>query len=1099
MKKTFLSLAILSHFISFSQQEYLQYRSKNNPFYWKNRKPHAAYWQQDVHYNIYATLNDTTDIITGKEEIIYWNNSPDQLKELFFHLYNNAQCKDSYLSDLYKNNHIPLKYGKYREKNLGTQVLQIKIKRKYSSHCDSVIQVNLSDNNAMKETISVVCDTIYSEKEITNYEIDGTILRVPLDVPLKPNDSLQIEIHFKTYFDKEAIRNRMKMFESFGYKHYDIVHWYPRLAVYDHKMKWDTQQHLDHEFYGDFGSYYVELSLPEHYILDGTGIMINENEVLPKDLRQKLDLSNFKNKPFNSPPSEIIKPSGKYKTWKFSAINVHDVAYTADPTYRIDEKIYNGIRCIALVQEPHAAGWLNATDYMTKIIATNSKNIGPYHYPKMICADAQDGMEYPMLTLDGGFDPFYRTLLIHEMTHNWFFGMVGSNETYRAFLDEGFTQFYTADTYQQIDGPFSFNHLPQNKYEKISFEPLKEMDASVYNPYYSYVVIQQLDMPLNTHSDDFNGGTRHGGGYSLVYFKTATMLKNLEYVLGRKLFDEAMQYYFNKWKFAHPYPEDFKEAIIEYTKIDLNWFFDQWLETTKTIDYKISKVKKIDDGIYKITFKRKGEMQMPIDFTIIDKNDSAHHFHIPNTWFVKPTQAQVLNRWIGWGPKLKPSYTTTVNIGPSNKIKQVIIDPSYRLADVDWTNNIYPFSTDINFDWKVYKPINWKSYDLKLFPALWYNGYDGIKIGINLTGDYLKYKHIIDVCFYFNTGLAQNYLDSSISKNSFYPFSLLFNYKTRLNFLGKETYLFTDIRHIDGLKLASLGFEKFFNNKQTRIYLYYKGMIRDQHRDSIYLLNPSLWRIKAFNGAFHTGIEHTYTRPSFTGLFSLDIRASAFSMYYDFSYIRFQNIHRQKIGKFDLHTRIFGQFGVGNYIPGESALFVAGANPEEMMDNKFTRSMGIIPPDWAKLGPTTNHFSYGGGLNLRGYNGYLLPYVWNQNFIDYAFAGLSGASVNAELEFTRLFSFLKIKKLNNAMKLQPYLFGDIGVIDVGYSPSYMKASDIMADAGAGIALTIYKWGPITQVKPFTIRFDAPLFLNKLPFAEKDYFQFRWLISVNRAF
>lgn len=508
MKKTFLSLAILSHFISFSQQEYLQYRSKNNPLYWKNRKPHAAYWQQDVHYNIYATLDDTTDIITGKEEIIYWNNSPDQLKELFFHLYNNAQCKDSYLSDLYKNNHIPLKYGKYREKNLGTQVLQIKIKRKYSSHCDSVIQVNLSDNNTMKEMIYVVCDTIYSEKEITNYEIDGTILRVPLDVPLKPNDSLQIEIHFKTYFDKEAIRNRMKMFESFGYKHYDIVHWYPRLAVYDHKMKWDTQQHLDHEFYGDFGSYYVELRLPEHYILDGTGIMINENEVLPKDLRQKLDFSNFKNKPFNSPPSEIIKPSGKYKTWKFSAINVHDVAYTADPTYRIDEKIYNGIRCIALVQEPHAAGWLNATDYMTKIIATNSKNIGPYHYPKMICADAQDGMEYPMLTLDGGFDPFYRTLLIHEMTHNWFFGMVGSNETYRAFLDEGFTQFYTADTYQQIDGPFSFNHLPQNKYEKISFEPLKEMDASVYNPYYSYVVIQQLDMPLNTHSDDFNGGIK---------------------------------------------------------------------------------------------------------------------------------------------------------------------------------------------------------------------------------------------------------------------------------------------------------------------------------------------------------------------------------------------------------------------------------------------------------------------------------------------------------------------------------------------------------------------------------------------------------------
>src|SRR5690606_16208432 len=195
-----------------------------------------------------------------------------------------------------------------------------------------------------------------------------------------------------------------------------------------------------------------------------TGTLINEKEMLPDDLRKKLDISNFLQKPFNSPPSEIIKKDGTKKTWKFSALNVHDFALTADPNYRIGEANWNGIRCIALVQESHAAGWYNAASYTAKVMEINSYNIGTYPHPKMIIADAQDGMEYPMLTLCGGTDPDYRTLLVHEMTHNWFQGMVGSNENYRAWMDEGFTQFYTAATYQFIDGPITFEPRSKSNY-----------------------------------------------------------------------------------------------------------------------------------------------------------------------------------------------------------------------------------------------------------------------------------------------------------------------------------------------------------------------------------------------------------------------------------------------------------------------------------------------------------------------------------------------------------------------------------------------------------------------------------------------------------
>jgi len=140
----------------------------------------------------------------------------------------------------------------------------------------------------------------------------------------------------------------------------------------------------------------------------------DRNEVYPPELRKKLDVKNFATKPWNEAPS-VITPfvEGSFKTWKFHAENVHDFAWTADPNYRIGEAEWNGIKCYSLVQEPHAAGWQNAASYVAKIIKTFSEDFGMYTYHKMIAADARDGMEYPMLTLDGGYDPGYRGLFVH--------------------------------------------------------------------------------------------------------------------------------------------------------------------------------------------------------------------------------------------------------------------------------------------------------------------------------------------------------------------------------------------------------------------------------------------------------------------------------------------------------------------------------------------------------------------------------------------------------------------------------------------------------------------------------------------------------------
>ena len=766
----------------------------------------------------------------------------------------------------------------------------------------------------------------------------------------------------------------MKLFNAWGYKHYDVVHWYPRISVYDSKQGWDTDQHMDHEFYGNYGTYDVAFTFPNNYVLDATGVLINKDETLPIDLRKKLDIKNFKDKKWNEKPSVMITPDGSTKTWKFHAENVHDFALTADPTYRIGEAEWNGIQCISLAQEPHAAHWQNAAEYAAKVIKVNSEDIGMYAYPKMIVADAQDGMEYPMLTLDDGFDPGYRDLIAHEIGHNWFFAMVGSNETYRPALDEGFTQFLTNWTYERIDGKLRVKYTSKSNYTNRFTEPDFVRNSEIYNGYMNDAA-KDIETFSNLHSDMYNGALRHGGGYRQVYMKTATMLYNLQYVLGDSLFRSAISNYFNQWKFAHPYDEDFKNSIIQFTHVDLNWFFDEWMNTSKTIDYQVNSVKKgKEKGTYNITFKRNG-MQMPIDFSVIEKNDSIHYYHIPNNWFIKQTAAKVLPRWIGWD-KVKMTYIATVN-APSG-IFDVIIDPSKRLADINMLNNSKNFPIKYRFDSKIYNPSDWTRYELFARPDIWYNNYDGFKMGLNLNGNYMNFRHIFDATIWFNTGIGQNIHDSSTSKYAkdlYDNISYRINYRTATDKFMKGSSIYLSAKSLDGLNGYTIGFDKKDISGKNKLFMFFKSMYRKGLNDLSYLLLPNEWQPNMLNNTINIGIEHTYSYVKGTGNINLGLRSSAIMSDYDFKTINLNVINKTHLWKLNLNTRLIAQYGTGKNWANESSLFLAGANPEEMMENKYTRSQGFFDPSWASIGSTLNNFQYGGGLNLRGYSGYFAPQI----------------------------------------------------------------------------------------------------------------------------
>ena len=1084
MKKFLILLFFCGSFLATKAQKYTDRGPENlfntsaNPHYWKNKLPFEGYWQQDVHYKIKATIDETTDVITGLEELTYTNNSSDTLYLVFFHLYQNAFQPGSYLHNLEQHNDVHPNYGKYEQAMLGTQI-----------------------------------DAIKSAGKPLNTQLDNTILKVFLDQPIPPSTSRKFLINFRTFYDSGSTRRRMKKYGAWGMKHYNGCQWYPKLCVYDRKSGWNTDQHLNREFYGDYGTFDVELTFASNYVLEATGVLQNEDEVLPDTLKQKLNIRNFKDKKWDEKPS-VITPykKGVTKTWMYHAENVHDFAFTADPSYRIlDTIIYpgrkngEGVRCVAIVQEPHASGWQTAHEYLAKIITVFSRDFGVFEYPKIVVADAADGMEYPMLTLDGGSDPQYRGLLVHEVGHNWFYGMIGNNETYRAMLDEGFTQFLTAWGMEAIDGKTVVQEPNKSKYVRKFWEPSNVRDSRCYISYLSDA-IQYNDEQLNTHSDGFNGALGQGGGYRHVYAKTSTMLYNLQYVLGDSLFLAAMQNYVEQWKFCHPYPEDFRNSVIHFTKIDLNWFFDQWMETTKNIDYKIGRIKKGQyANEYEIKLKRKGRMQMPIDLQVTSKKDSVYNFHIPNTWFEKTegNYNRILPKWYGWD-KLQPDYTARVII--PHGIKNVVIDASERLADINMLDNSKRGKIDLRFDSHIYPPTSWKKYRMYIRPDVWWNAYDGFKVGVHLNGNYFNVKHVFLLSVWMNTHLAQGgvrYGFNQEVRNQAGWLSYAFSYSTAIDKLFKKSVFYFQSRWLDGYQMYKTGITKQLPEGFS-LDIHFKGFTRNKEAWRNYLYYPLEWSTiwtsqRKFNASLNAGVTYQYNKEKFNGYTKVNLRTGLVGSAYDYHYVELTNVLRASVWKLDFRTRAFMRIGTGRNTPSESMLFFAGGNPEDMMDNKYYRAAGFMPPGYVgTYRDDIGHFHFGGGLNMRGYAGYLLPERDNQGNLMMAYKGNSGGSVNVEIDFNRLVK-VKKQKLKDIFLLNTYLFAEAGVIAFNNTNQKQELSQVRADAGVGVALTIKKWGVLQNIRPLTIRFDVPFFITHAPFINQRHLDFRWVLGINRTF
>jgi aminopeptidase N len=317
-------------------------------------------------------------------------------------------------------------------------------------------------------------------------------------------------------------------------------------------------------------------------------------------------------------------------------------------------------------------------------------------------------------------------------------------------------------------------------------------------------------------------------------------------------------------------------------------------------------------------------------------------------------------------------------------------------------------------------------------------------------------------------------------------------------------------RYLDGLFCHRVGFNWYTNDKNI-VQLFGQMLWRPSTNDLAYLADPAEWSSSAGrkNNSVNAAWTHMYNYFNGQGRFTLSLRAPILqkdALPFTYSYAQLESVNSRYLHLLEIRTRVFARYGLGRQMPNESMLYMAGASPEEQMENKFTRSIGFAPTSWQGTSLyDVNHLQQGGGLNLRGYAGYFSPDEHNNGLLT-GYKGRSGASASVEISFENYLQW-RPRLTRNWLRANLYAFGDAGVMELSsYPVSNFRLttptstwSTLHADAGVGCAFTIKSWGVFEKAKPLTLRFDVPFFLNRPPYSNSEYLALRYVIGINRSF
>ncbi len=531
----------------------------------KDGNPGKNYWQNTSDYYIRASIDVKDKIVSGREKIIYYNNSPDSLSTIVIRLY----------QDIFKK-------GVNRNSIVDVDPLDI--------HDGVNIKSILADNTEIDP------DTVKRK---------GTLMFVPLEEGLAPHSRIEIQIAWNFDFPEHTLI-RMGTIDSTSLF---VGQWYPQIAVYDDINGWDTRSYNGMaEFYNDFANFEVEITVPENFMVWATGEPQNLNEVLQPEYFDKYKKASVSNEIVHVITDENLKQGNittQNNTWKYKATNVTDFAFGISNHYRWDvtsvevDKASQRRTIIGVAYNKNAAHFDRVAEIARETVRLLSEDMPgiPYPFPYLTVYNGDFGMEYPMITNVGADKDYDMTVYAnsHEITHAYFPFYVGTNETKNGWMDEGLTVFMPEKLQTKL-AP-GLNIAKHNTTAFSSYSGLEDEPALITPTHY-------LDAKIY---------------FYLNYAKTEQALRMLEMQLGNDLFKKCLLTFMERWKYKHPTPLDYFNTFNNVSKQNLNWFWKAWYYQNGGIpDLAITNVIKSNNRLT-VKIENKGDLPIPVVVSFYNK------------------------------------------------------------------------------------------------------------------------------------------------------------------------------------------------------------------------------------------------------------------------------------------------------------------------------------------------------------------------------------------------------------------------------------------------------------------------------------------------
>jgi hypothetical protein len=648
-------------------------------------------FQQGVDYQIEARLDEFRQVLVGRMRLTYTNNSPDTLRNLYFHLYLNAFRPNSLWA---------------REERRPWLDFQ-----------------SLEEPDYAFERLGRVAVDGRSVAPRYPYAPDSTVVELPLPAPLAPGGRTVVDA------DWEARPSTLPRRQGRAGRHWDFAHWYPRIAVYDRGGWQANPLRPQGEFYGEFATYDVTLEVIADQVIAATGLPVEGDPGWERARSERSEGVTYRRDfyPAAARPRPGLgllaaTPPRPYRRVRWRAEDVHHFAWSADPLFRYEEGRYGEVVVRVLYRPEEEKGWSGvAVENAVKALAWLDTIFGPFVYPQVTIARRIEGggTEFPMLIMQSGAS---EGLTLHEMGHQYLHAILANNEWKEAWLDEGFSTFQSRWYMERRYGPYGSAPPPSGYAAKKPRLTLREA---------AELQVLRLDLegrsqPVATVAHEF----REFALYSrMSYTKGSLIFDLLRYVLGEERFRAFLRTYYDRWKLRHVDEEALRETAEEVCGCDLGWFFRGWLHTTQVVDYAIGDVEvtAAPGGrgyLTTVEVVRKEDGVMPVEVAVIDRTGGEH-------------RARVFGS----------AERSVVTVRTTERPADVVIDPDDRILDWNPTNNrrsrlawlpVYGGHADDAFDWPFLDPRRRDARVRTWMPLAWYNGPDKLVVGLrareNLMG-----------------------------------------------------------------------------------------------------------------------------------------------------------------------------------------------------------------------------------------------------------------------------------------------------------------------------------------------------------------------------